>query len=114
MQITLTQAAREQLGQELAAKSPEAPIALKLAYDAEGCGCAVDGVTALWLVDGPEPDDRVAGGSAFNILYDKKHEVFFEDELTVDYSDARRAYTLRSKQQTYNSMMRLIDKRHTS
>jgi uncharacterized protein YqkB len=113
MQITFTDNALTQIHQMLEANHPAAPSRLKLAYDSEGCGCAVNGVAALWIVDGPDGDDVESTGSPYRVLFDKKHEVFFDDAMTVDYNMSRRAFTLKSKQQIYNSMMRLIDKRHT-
>lgn len=114
MQITFTTEALARIHQVLEANGPEVPPRLKLAYDSEGCGCAVNGVPALWIVNDPDGDDVEASGSSYRVLFDRKHEVFFDDALTVDYNVSRRAFTLKSKQQIYNSMMRLIDKRHSN
>ncbi|WP_127585590.1 iron-sulfur cluster biosynthesis family protein [Paenibacillus koleovorans] len=111
MQITVTPAAVNQLQLHLDAAPHGPPARVKLAYDAEGCGCAVDGVAQLWLVDGAGPDDAEAEGSRFRILYSLKHEVFFDEALTLDYNPDRRIFSLKSKQQFYNSMMSLVDRR---
>lgn len=53
MHLTITEAAERILSPLL----QEPSTWLKLVYDIEGCGCAVDGVPALWLVNecGPIP-----------------------------------------------------------
>ncbi|RKN86601.1 iron-sulfur cluster biosynthesis family protein [Paenibacillus ginsengarvi] len=83
--------------------------ALKLAYDTDGCGCAVNGVAALWLVNNPDEDDQLARSNAFTVFFDPKQAVFFEEELTVDRKPGGPTLVLKSKQQTYNSHMKTID-----
>jgi uncharacterized protein YqkB len=86
---------------------------VKLAYDAEGCGCIMSGVPELWMVDiGAEFD--IASDDKFSILYDKRHEVFFEEELKIDYKPEKKTFILKSNQQIYNSGMRLVEKRSPS
>lgn len=111
MQITYTQEAVTHIQHVLDETQPGAPTRIKLAYDSEGCGCAVNGVAALWLVEEPQVDDIESEASPYRTLYDKKHAVFFDEQVTVDYNPQKRAFTLKSKQQIYNTMMRLIDKR---
>ncbi len=78
---------------------------IKLAFDHEGCGCVMSGVPALWLVDEADGGDVLARGSALPILYEKRHAVFFEDSLTIDYDEGKHAFQLKSKQQTYHHDM---------
>ncbi|MDF2718670.1 MAG: iron-sulfur cluster biosynthesis protein, partial [Paenibacillus sp.] len=85
--------------------------AIKLAYDTDGCGCAVNGVAALWIVDSPEEDDQLASSNLFTVFYDPRQELFFEDKLTVDRKPEQQSLILKSSQQTYNPSMRLIDRR---
>ncbi|WP_028548534.1 iron-sulfur cluster biosynthesis family protein [Paenibacillus sp. UNC451MF] len=106
MHITFTEQAVEQIkkhhidGQEK----------LKLVYDSEGCGCAVSGVPTLWIVNQPGDRDLNAEGTPYDVLYEKKHEVYFEDRMSLDYRD-NGVYILKSSGQIYNANMRLIDKR---
>jgi uncharacterized protein YqkB len=88
--------------------------AIKLAYDTEGCGCAVNGVAALWIVDNPEEDDQLARSNLFTVFYDPKQELFFEDKLTVDRRPGQQSFVLKSTQQTYNPSMRVIDRRSSA
>ncbi|MEF3302947.1 iron-sulfur cluster biosynthesis family protein [Paenibacillus sp. GYB003] len=83
--------------------------ALKLAYDTDGCGCAVNGVAALWIVDRPEEGDRLARSNRFTVFYDPKQSIFFEDEVTVDRKPGQPSLVLKSRQQTYNPNMKAID-----
>lgn len=85
--------------------------AVKLAYDTDGCGCAVNGIAALWIVDRPEEDERLARSNAFTVFYDPKQAVFFEDSLVVDRKPGQQALVLKSSQQTYNAAMKTIDLR---
>lgn len=84
---------------------------LKLVYDAEGCGCAVSGVPTLWQVGQTGQDDELAETNAFHLTYEPRHEVFFEEEMTIDYDPVTRAFRLKSRQQTYNGTMLILDKR---
>jgi len=84
---------------------------LKLAYDAEGCGCAVDGVAQLWLVDVPGPQDKFCENSPIPLLYDTRTEIFFEDRLKLDYRINQKAFVLSSDSQIYHHGMSIIDKR---
>ncbi|KPV59854.1 hypothetical protein QJ48_08770 [Paenibacillus sp. A3] len=85
---------------------------LKLVYDAEGCGCAVSGVPTLWITDEPDRNDFIVAGDPFEVLMDRKHEVFFEENMTVDYQASGYCFILKSSGQIYNANMRLIDKRN--
>lgn len=87
---------------------------LKLAYDTDGCGCAVNGVAALWLVDVPESNDTVHACDPFEVWIDRKQEVFFEESMTIDYKAEGVRFILRSNSQTYNAHMSLVDKRAVS
>jgi uncharacterized protein YqkB len=107
MHITFTDQAVEQLGGSMQSGSGE----IKLVYDSEGCGCAVSGVPTLWIVDRAEQQELRAEGTPYGLIYEKKHEVYFEDNLILDYDSARRAFMLKSRGQIYNADMRLIDKR---
>jgi uncharacterized protein YqkB len=112
MHITFTPEAVEQIHTKLGIEASAAPYRIKLVYDSEGCGCAVDGVPQLWVVDQAEPGDSETEAFPIPVLYESRQAVFFEEEaMTVDYNATKRAFSLKSKQQIYNNLMRLIDKR---
>ncbi|GIP32566.1 iron-sulfur cluster biosynthesis family protein [Paenibacillus sp. J2TS4] len=86
---------------------------LKLVYDSEGCGCAVSGVPQIWVIDPIEPsaDNPAAALSPVLILYEKRQEVFFEEQMRLDYDTEKKAFQLKSDQQIYNAGITLLDKR---
>ncbi|MEK8127066.1 iron-sulfur cluster biosynthesis family protein [Paenibacillus filicis] len=86
---------------------------LRLVYDNEGCGCAVNGVPTLWLEHAAQPHDFQVevSGAPSELWMDKKHEIYFEDRMTLDYKEEGRSFVLKSNGQIYNAYMSLIDKR---
>jgi len=83
----------------------------KLVSDSAGCGCAMNGVAALWLIDGPEPDDLHAESNGVEVWYEKRHEVFFDEKMRISYDPSRRAFKLASDGQIYSNQLRLEDRR---
>ncbi|MCR8631943.1 MULTISPECIES: iron-sulfur cluster biosynthesis family protein [Paenibacillus] len=107
MHITFTNQAIEQINKKMTTGAGE----LKLVYDSEGCGCAANGVPTLWIVNHAEDKELRAEGTPFELVYEKKHEVYFEDRMTLDYEAGRGSFVLKSSGQIYNANMLLIDKR---
>jgi len=85
----------------------------KLIFDAEGCGCSVDGVPLLAAVDLFVPGDAQADSNAFEVGYELRHEVFFDEHLRIDYSPERRSFSLSSDGQIYTNRLKLQDNRDT-
>ncbi|AQR77889.1 iron-sulfur cluster biosynthesis family protein [Paenibacillus larvae] len=108
MHLTITETAERILSPLL----QEPSTWLKLVYDIEGCGCAVDGVPALWLVNECKPTDKIARGSSFDVLYNPKQEIFFEEDIKIDYSKDSKAFTLSSPNQIYSVSINLVNKKH--
>lgn len=106
MQITFTDTAIGQLKPLLNDKS-----LLKLVFDSEGCGCAMNGVPTLWIVPEADPKDLKAEASPFRLVYNPKHEVFFEGAMKIDFHPRNKSYILKSDNQIYNAGMTLVDKR---
>lgn len=102
MRIEFTQAASDRLAEQLGSGAK-----LKLIYDTEGCGCAVNGVPAMRAVSGPEPGDLLAEGGPYEVWYSPQQAVFFEDRLTIDVKEGKTGYTLRSDNQIYTTSMRI-------
>ena len=102
--------------------SPDAEAALRarfgadvagfrLVYDTEGCGCAVNGVPALWAVDGPMPGDVEADSGPLALWIDEQQSVFFDEALKLDFRPDRQSYTLASDNQTYTTRLVVEDRR---
>jgi uncharacterized protein YqkB len=84
---------------------------LKLKYDIEGCGCAVDGVFVLWFVPELEDDDMAIETNAQTIYVEKAKTVFFDEKMKLDYSETTNWFKLSSAQQILNGQMSLITKK---
>lgn len=85
----------------------------KLVYDIDGCGCGVNGVPALWIL---EPSAKEAGVSFAStnpaeIIYDPQQEVFFEEQMNLRYTAETQALTLSSNGQIYARDIAVVDKR---
>jgi uncharacterized protein YqkB len=96
MRIEWTPAARDRYAANYADPRP-----LKLVFDSEGCGCAVDGVARLWRVTEPEPEDGTACEFPAVILYNRRQAVFFEDRLVLDVQERTGTFILKSDNQIY-------------
>lgn len=88
-------------------------VIFKLVYDTEGCGCAVSGVPTLWML---QSDDEllqhpVASQEPLPIVYEQRHEVFFEEHLKLDYHADRNSFVLSSSGQIYTNDLAISDKR---
>ncbi|WP_210365651.1 iron-sulfur cluster biosynthesis family protein [Bacillus sp. REN3] len=106
MKIKVTAAAEKKLKEKMAGK----PGFLKLKYDIDGCGCAVNGVAALWLEDERERNETEIRTDSFPIYIEASREVFFDDEMTIDYSAATGCYQLKSPNEYLNPRMSYLDK----
>ncbi|MBM7563397.1 iron-sulfur cluster biosynthesis family protein [Paenibacillus sacheonensis] len=104
MHFTFTPSAVEKLAEPLA----DASKSLKLLYDTEGCGCVMNGVPTLLMVNGPDPNDALGEGTPYSVWYEPNYEVFFEPELKIDFQAARNAFVLKSDSQIYTSNLRFI------
>jgi uncharacterized protein YqkB len=83
----------------------------RLVYDTEGCGCAVNGVPALWAISHPERDDIPAFGQPFTLWYDPHHAVFFDDELRIAFDPVKQSFSLFSDGQIYTTRLLIADRR---
>jgi uncharacterized protein YqkB len=108
MHIHITGPAAERLH----ALSGSPDTMFKLVYDAEGCGCAVSGVPSLWMLDRSAMlQSDLTAASEPMIVYERRHEVFYEDQLTLDYDPDRRRFRLSSNSQIYASDLPVVDRR---
>ncbi|GGJ79885.1 uncharacterized protein YqkB [Anoxybacillus voinovskiensis] len=102
MNITFTERAMQLLSPNIANKQ------LKLKYDTDGCGCLVDGVTALWLVDQAEEDDVVVETNYVPVLLEKSRLVFYDDNMVIDAVEGAGCFLLKSPNQILNPRMSLM------
>ena len=107
MEIMVTKTAQNEIVSQLERNHLDA---LKLVYDNDGCGCAVNGVVQLWMV----PDEAAseawikATGSTLKIMFAQKDQIYFEERLIIDYEASGRAFILKSNNQIYNNKLNLI------
>ncbi|MBA4538197.1 iron-sulfur cluster biosynthesis family protein [Bacillus aquiflavi] len=105
MEITLTKAAIE----KLAEKSVEQRGYVKLEYDTDGCECDISGVTVLSLVNELSDDDIEVRTNSIPIYVEKSREMYFDEEMTVDFSEAVNCFQLKSPNQILNGRMSFKD-----
>jgi uncharacterized protein YqkB len=107
MQIMFTDSAIERLTPYMG----QGDALLKLVFDTEGCGCSVNGVPTLWLVSEESHNDLTAETNALKLIYSSNDEIFYENNMKIDFSDGSKSYILKSNNQIYNAGMSLVDKR---
>jgi iron-sulfur cluster insertion protein len=105
MEITFTELAKHQL------KNVSTPNQiLKLMYDTEGCGCVVNGVPTLRVVQEAEGEDIELKTNFVPVWIERTKQVFFEDKMTIDFLTTYNCYQLRSPNQMLNPRMKLLMK----
>jgi uncharacterized protein YqkB len=82
---------------------------LKLKYDTDGCGCLVDGVIALWLVNEADEDDIAVETNFVPVLVEKSRLVFYDDTMTIDIAEGMSCFQLKSPGQILNPRMPLVE-----
>jgi uncharacterized protein YqkB len=107
MRITLTNAAAEELAERMGSR----PGALRLVYDTKGCGCAVNGVPALWIADAPAEGDVLIAEEPLAVWIEPLHRIFFEDAVKLDYRADSRSFRLYSDNQIYHAALSVVDRR---
>jgi len=106
VEIMITEAAINKIAERTEGKAGY----LKLKYDIEGCGCAVDGVAALWFVPQLENDDAEIKTNGEKFYTEKSKMVFFDEKMTIDFSKEANCFQLKSPQQILNGRMNFIIK----
>jgi uncharacterized protein YqkB len=83
---------------------------LKLKYDTDGCGCAVNGVTTLWLVEQADKDDIVVETNFVPILLEKSRLIFYDETMTIDTVESVGCFQLKSPSEIMNPRMSLVER----
>jgi uncharacterized protein YqkB len=109
MEITVTASAQNEIEAQLAKNDLHA---LKLVYDNEGCGCAVNGVAQVWMIPFVDASEAFpyASGSVFQIIFAQKDVIYFEERLIIDYKASSRSFILKSVNQIYHNNLDLLVK----
>lgn len=105
MKVTFTEKAITKLSQNPKVKEKQ----LKLKYDIEGCGCANDGVVALWLVNSHDSDDFIVETNYLPIIMEKSKLFFFEEDMTIDIVEGKNCLQLKSPNQIINPRLMVIE-----
>lgn len=106
MKMEITKTAADKLQEKMAGKQGY----LKLKYDIDGCGCAVNGVAALWLEESFSNDERLIETGNLPVYIEKYREVFFDERLILDYSQSTGCFQLKSPNEYLNPRMSFYDK----
>lgn len=106
MKLKITEAATKKLEQKISGKTGY----LKLKYDLDGCGCGVNGVAALWLESEQDGNEREIETNSIPVYIERPKEVFFDEEMTIDYSETAGCFQLKSPNEYLNPRMSFFDK----
>ncbi|RSD27335.1 iron-sulfur cluster biosynthesis family protein [Mesobacillus subterraneus] len=106
MKLKITETATKKLQEKTAGKQGY----IKLIYDIDGCGCAVNGVAALWLEKEYNDDENQMETGSIPIYIQKSREVFFDDQMTLDYKESAGCFQLKSPNEYLNPRMSFYDK----
>jgi uncharacterized protein YqkB len=109
LEINITTAAAEKINERINGREGY----LKLKYDTDGCGCAVNGVVALWFIPEVETNDIAIETNDRTIYVEKSKTVFFDEQMKIDFSSSANCFQLKSPQQILNGHMSLIIKEKT-
>ncbi|WP_054955771.1 iron-sulfur cluster biosynthesis family protein [Paenibacillus dakarensis] len=108
MIIQLTEDAERKLKEKIGSVQGS----VRLIYDTEGCGCAVNGIPGLRIIDEPDQDDvPVEAGDSIPFVINRMQEIFFEDSLKLDVHPGLSSFRLDSSSQTYGTNIQLVDTR---
>lgn len=105
MQINITEMAEQKLAERTARKTGF----LKLVYDIDGCGCAVNGVPALWLVKELNGTEAEVEANQRSIYMEEDQQVFFAESMTLDFSEKANCFQLKSPGEYLNPRLSLVD-----
>jgi uncharacterized protein YqkB len=83
---------------------------LKLKYDTDDCGCVVNGVAALWLVNKADEDDILVETNFVPVLLEKSRLIFYDEIMTIDTVESLGCFQLKSPSQIINPRMSLVER----
>ena len=83
---------------------------LLLKYDTDGCGCVVDGVTALWLVQELDEDFERVETNSLPIYVEKSNMYFLDELMKIKFEPTANCFMLVSPNQTLNPRLSFYKK----
>jgi uncharacterized protein YqkB len=107
MKLKITEEASNKLSEKISGEQGY----VKLKYDIDGCGCAVNGVAALWFESEKNEEEQQIETGGIPIYIEKAKEVFFDEEMTLDYKASNGCFQLKSPNEYLNPRMSFYDKR---
>ena len=78
---------------------------LLLKYDTDGCGCAVNGVTALWLVEELDKDVEKVETNGLAVYVEKSNMIFLDEKMNIDFVPTANCFMLKSPNQILNARL---------
>ncbi len=106
MKLKITETASNKLSEKIAGRQGF----IKLKYDIDGCGCAVNGVAALWFESATDGEEHPIATGGIPIYIEKAKEVFFAEEMTLDFKETNGCFQLKSPNEYLNPRMSFYDK----
>ena len=83
---------------------------LLLKYDTDGCGCVVDGVTALWLVQELDEDFEKVESNSLPIYVEKSKMYFLDELMKIKFEPTANCFMLVSPNQIFNPRLSFYKK----
>lgn len=103
MKITITDRAKQAIEKKVEDRSGF----LKLYYDIEDCGCAGGVPELLYVKEINEKEDLQVETEFGTMLVEESQTIYFDEVLTIDFSEALNVFQLKSPAGFLNPMMRL-------
>ena len=101
MNIAISNTAQEVLKSKIGGKEGF----LKIKYDTDGCGCGVTGIPVLEYVSHKENDDIEIDTDTMPVLLEKSKQVFYDENLKIDFSLSSNTFQLKSPGEILNGRM---------
>lgn len=107
MKITLDDAAVQVLSKRLGDSKGQ----IRLVHDTEGCGCIVNAVPALHIINEQDPREERIENDLYPFWIDPKQIVFYEEQLILKGDTRLNTFRLDSHSQFYGLNIQLVDTR---
>lgn len=91
-------------------KINEAGGYLLLKYDTDDCGCAVNGVTALWLIRELDDDFEKVETNGLAIYVERSKMIYFDEMMKIDFVSSANCFILKSPNEILNPRLNLYKK----
>ncbi|MDQ0219073.1 iron-sulfur cluster biosynthesis family protein [Peribacillus cavernae] len=107
MNIEWTESAIKKVSEKIGEKKGH----ITLKYDTDGCGCAVNGVTALWFADEYEKDAEKIDTNYLPVYMEKSKQIFMDDRMKIDFLPEVNSFQLRSANGILNPRMSFFERK---